>query len=72
MTKQNIKLTIMFMMGLPGLPIACVSWLLDRYVIAPDMPPQNRFLGTKEMFISLMVACTVFGAIVYSLVKICE
>jgi hypothetical protein len=60
MTKQNIKLTIMFLFGLPGLPFACVAWLLDRYIVAYNLPPEKRAYGTKERFIACMVACTIF------------
>jgi hypothetical protein len=57
MTKQNIKLTIFFILGLPALPIACVMWLMNRYIF----DDKNQ---SKELFISFMLAATVFfGAV---------
>jgi hypothetical protein len=60
MSKQNIKLTIMFILGLPALPITCVGWLFDRYIVSYNLPPEQRSLGTKEGFIAHMCAMTFF------------
>ena len=71
MTKQNIKLTIMFIFGLPALPIAGAGWLFDRYIMMPDselkrynLTPKDRMLGTKEHFIAYMCAWTMFFALI--------
>jgi hypothetical protein len=60
MTRQNTKLLIMFIIGLPSLPLACVAWLLDRYIVAYDLPPEKRMMHTKEHFIAMMCALTMF------------
>ena len=71
MTRQNTKLIIMFIIGLPGLPMACLFWLLERYVSAYDLPPEKRMSHSKEGFIAMMCAmtafCALYGGIYYSL-----
>lgn len=69
MNKQNIKLTIMFILGLPGLPVACVGWLMDRYIVGYQEKPEERMLGTKEAFIAYMCTCTIFIGFCFLLIK---
>jgi hypothetical protein len=47
-TKQNIKLTIMFIVGLPGLPLTCFVLLFSKITM-----PQEQW--DKEMFIAQML-----------------
>ena len=73
MTKQNIKLTCMFIFGLPALPLACVMYLLDRYIVGYELPPEKRMMASKEHFIAcmcaLMVFCMVYGGIIWLVSK---
>jgi hypothetical protein len=71
MTRQNTKLLIMFIIGLPSLPLACILYLQDRYIVGYQYPPEQRMMGTKEGFIACMCALTfvalVFGIPIYFL-----
>jgi hypothetical protein len=61
-TKQNVILTLMAVLGLPGLPFACIVWLMIRFMIGDKSPM------TKERFIPLMFAIAVVcgGVAVYA------
>jgi hypothetical protein len=68
MTKQNIKLTILFILSLPGLPVACLAWLAERYLFDDDLPIEQTMVGTKEHFIAYMMAWTTFFGIIAALI----
>lgn len=63
MTRQNKILTAYFVLGLPGLPIACMMWLIGKYIF------QSKNLYSKEMFCSMMFTSTIFGIIYFLLIK---
>ena len=50
----------MFILSLPMLPLACICWLQDRYIIGYNLPPEKRMLGTKEGFVAMMCALEMF------------
>jgi TRAP-type C4-dicarboxylate transport system permease small subunit len=58
MTNHKAILIIYAILGLPGLFPACIFWLSNRYIFG------NRH-QTKEDFLSFMMACTVFMALVF-------
>jgi hypothetical protein len=66
MTRQNKILTAYFIFGLPGLPIACIMWLLGKYIIQNEEP-----FGNKVGFCSIMIASTVFMVLYLLLFKLC-
>lgn len=53
MSKQNIKLAVMFVLGLPGTPITLIAWLMDIYLY-------NGKPWDKEFWIANSLAYTVF------------
>lgn len=55
--KQNIKLIIMSILGLPGLPFACLMWLIC--FISHNPPKPFKQAMTKEEFISFMIVGTI-------------
>jgi hypothetical protein len=66
-TRQKIILTVFAIVGLPGLPLACLYWLLNRYIFG------NRNQTWVE-FITFMAAITfttaLFGGLYLLLTKL--
>jgi len=71
MTKQNIKLTVMFILCLPGLPLTCLCWLVDR-CLSWGLPVERRMLPTKEHFVAFMFASTVLMMIILLIVRLAK
>jgi hypothetical protein len=68
MTKQQIKLTIMFILGLPGLPLACIFWLMLKYIFQSESITNGQLTPTEE-FIALMFAMTMYVGMIMLLVR---
>lgn len=67
MTRQNKILTAYFIFGLPGLPIACLMWVLGKYIFQDE-----ALYGNKVGFCSVMISSTIFVAIYYLIFKLCH
>jgi hypothetical protein len=66
MTRQDKILTAYFILGLPGLPIACLMWLIGKYAMQDE-----KYFCNKVMFCSMMISSTIFGFLCYLLFKLC-
>ena len=60
-TRQKIILTTYAILGLPGLPLACLFWLSNRY----NFGMRNQ---TKEDFLSFMMAMSLLEGIIVGIV----
>ena len=62
---------IIFLIALCGIgfPCACVGWLIDRYLVAYNLPEEDRMLNSWWKFIPYAAAWSMMGWFCYLLVK---